>query len=153
MKNFTNDLQFKAMISDLLAHDHVNNMNDFMQHGAMTCLDHCIHVSYTSYRLCSFLGFDYRSAARGALLHDLFLYDWHTVKLEKGLHAFRHPYIALENASTSFILNNIEKDIIKKHMWPLTLRLPRYKEAYIVCLIDKYCTVIETLKNVKFRRV
>ncbi len=152
MKNHHNDLNFKNIICDLLEHEHVNTMNEFMQHGAMTCLDHCIHVSYTSYRLCSFLGFDYRSAARGALLHDLFLYDWHTEKLEKGLHAFRHPHIALENASKSFILNNIEKDIIKKHMWPLTIRLPRYKEAYIVSFIDKYCTVIETFRNVKLRK-
>jgi uncharacterized protein len=42
-------------------------------------------------------------------------------------------------------MNNIEKDIIEKHMWPLTLRLPRYKESYVVLMVDKYCALTETL--------
>jgi uncharacterized protein len=42
-------------------------------------------------------------------------------------------------------MNNIEKDIIEKHMWPLTLRLPRYKESYVVLMVDKYCAFSETL--------
>ncbi len=75
------------------------------------------------------------------ILHDLFLYDWRNSKKElnlKGYHAFIHPKIALENASRLFKLNEKEKDIILKHMWPVTFfSLPKYKESYIITVTDK----------------
>ena len=43
----------------------------------------------------------------------------------------------------TFCLNVIEKDIIEKHMWPLTIRLPKYKESFIVSFVDKYCSTAE----------
>ena len=58
------------------------------------------------------------------MLHDLFLYDWRiNDPSRKGLHAFRHPRIAFNNSSEIFDLNEKEKDIILKHMWPLTVFL------------------------------
>jgi uncharacterized protein len=35
-------------------------------------------------------------------------------------------------------LNDIEEDIIRKHMWPLTLVPPKYKESFIVSFADTY---------------
>ena len=40
-------------------------------------------------------------------------------------------------------------DIIVKHMWPLTVTLPKYRESYIVTLADKYCATSEMLKFIK----
>ena len=60
-------------------------------------------------------------------------------------HGFTHPKVALDNAVKYFNLNNIEKDIIEKHMWPLTIRkVPKYKESVIVTMVDKYCSTQET---------
>ena len=71
----------------------------------------------------------------------MFLYDWRHSKKKlnlEGLHAFVHPKIALKNASKLFLLNDKEKDIIVKHMWPVTFfSLPKYKESYIITLTDK----------------
>lgn len=81
------------------------------------------------------------------MLHDLFLYDWRNSKKELNLnsyHAFIHPKIALENASKLFDLNEKEQDIILKHMWPVTLALPKYKETYIITFTDKYSTLKES---------
>ena len=77
--------------------------------------------------------------ARAAILHDLFLYDWrHSKAMLKGWHAFRHPQIALENALNICDLNEKEKDIILKHMWPVTFfQLPKYKESFIITIADK----------------
>ena len=84
-------------------------------------------------------------AARGALLHDLFLYDWHIKGSHKGLHGFTHPKTALQNASKICDLTEKEKDIIVKHMWPLTIRLPKYRESFVVSGADKLCALAEML--------
>lgn len=144
-KNFCSYSEFENCISDLLKSKTVQSMGKFMQHSDITCLEHCMNVSYKSYLVCKFLKLDYKSAARGALLHDLFLYDWHTTKPYKGLHAFSHPYIALENANRVFELNKKEKDAIVKHMWPLTIVLPGHPESLVVSFADKYCALMETI--------
>lgn len=143
--------EYESCIRDLIQHEMIRSMRNFVQHGGVNCLEHSLYVSYTSYMICRRLGFDYSSAARGGLLHDFFLYDWHIRKPYKGLHGFAHPDIALQNANKYFNLNDREKDIIQKHMWPLTLRLPGCKEAFVVLLADKYCASIEGIKpgNIK----
>ncbi len=119
------------------------------------CLRHCLQVSYTSFLVCRALGLDSRSAARGALLHDFFLYDWHGPKPYKGLHGFIHPGVALKNARSRFGLGALEEEIIRHHMWPLTLIPPKSKEAWVVLLVDKYCAcgeIFDGLRRVAKRR-
>ena len=50
---------------------------------------------------------------------------------------------ALENAERIVEMNDRERDMIEKHMWPVTHRRPKYAETYIITLVDKYCAVIE----------
>lgn len=137
---------YTKCVEDLIQSDIIGMMTGFIQHGSVTCFDHSLSVSYYSYLVCRVLRLDFRSAARGGLLHDLFLYDWHKTKLVGGMHGFTHPYTAYENASKHFTLSKLEKDIIIKHMWPLTIRLPRYKEAFVVSFVDKYCALVEIFK-------
>lgn len=138
--------EYTESVKDLFAHNNVGRMSDFIQHGNVTCLEHSKRVSYKSYKICKFLKLDYRSAARGGLLHDYFLYDWHNSPYR--LHGFSHPGLALANANRDFKLNKIEQDIIKKHMWPITIIPPRHLESLIVCLVDKYCSAIEVFRSV-----
>lgn len=125
---------------------------DFIQHGNMTVYEHSINVAERALRINRFLHAkcNERELVRGALLHDYFLYDWHIDGKDKGnvhpkLHGFFHPSTALKNASKDFILTDREKDIIKKHMWPLTVIPPLCREAWIVTLADKYCSTMETI--------
>jgi len=143
------DVGYRQCVEDLLAQEEVQRMADFIQHGRTTCLDHCLSVSYTSYRICRRLGLDSRSAARGGLLHDLFLYDWHVPDPNRKWHGFKHPRIALTNADRCFSLNPVERDIILRHMWPLTPVPPRYPEAFVVTMADKYVTVKEFMARVR----
>ena len=39
----------------------------------------------------------------------------------------------------------IERDIIKKHMFPLNIAFPKYKESLIVCIADKIIALYETV--------
>ncbi|MFL0194785.1 HD family phosphohydrolase [Clostridium sp. WILCCON 0269] len=138
--------EYKHCINDLIQNEAVLSMGNFIQHSNISCLRHSIYVSYMSYLVCKKLGLDYSSAARGGLLHDFFLYDWHIKRYDSGLHGFTHPYTALGNANKLFHLNDVEKDIIVKHMWPLTIKLPKYKESFVVTLADKYCASMEIIK-------
>ncbi len=140
--NYDNIIEFLDITKDILENPTVKQMKNFRQHYDRSCYDHCLEVAYWSYLFCKKYGWDYVSAARGAMLHDLFLYDWRGSKKKlhlKHFHAFIHPQIALYNAEKLFNLNDKEKDIIVKHMWPVTLlNLPKYKESFLITIMDKH---------------
>ena len=138
---------FVQSIQDLLHTPVVQSMDNYIQHGQVTCLEHCLSVSWHSYRVCRRLGLDPQAAARGGLLHDLYLYDWHVPGSCQGLHGFNHPATALRNARRYFQLNRREEDIILKHMWPMTVSWPRHFESLVVCMVDKYCATIEVFNR------
>lgn len=140
------DWDYYAVVGDLLVQPMVLTMSAFPHHGQVNCLQHSMFVSYASYCICRRLGWDKDAAARGGLLHDLYLYDWHKKEAYHKLHGFTHPRAALRNAATLTPLSSLEEDIILKHMWPLTLNLwPRHRESMVVSLVDKLCSVAETL--------
>lgn len=150
------DKEYIEIISELLKNEKVLKMKQYRQHHNISCFDHCLFVSYNTYLICKKHRLDYISAARAGLLHDLFLYDWRKRENgRKGLHAFTHPKEALRQALTITELNDKEQDIIENHMWPVTPKFPRYKETYIITLVDKYSAVAEALigKKIKIIKV
>ena len=125
--------EYFEFVKDLLDSDVVNEMKNFRHH----CYQHCMNVSYYNYLVCRKLGLNSRSAARAGLLHDLFLYDWREHEKKKGEmpHGMTHPKVALNNAKQHFEIG--------KHMWPLTLKFPKYAESYVIVCIDKYTAMLE----------
>lgn len=150
INKINNDNDFNQIIYDIKNNDTVLKMKNFRQHYNTSCYDHCLFVSYYTYIICKKLKLDYISAARAAMLHDLFLYDWRFKNNRNGLHAFTHSKTALENAKKIFELNKIEEDVILNHMWPVTFySLPKYKESYIITLTDKFSALLETIDGFK----
>lgn len=142
--------EFEHIIQDLVQNETVQQMKNFRQHYTTSCYDHCKEVAFYSYLICKKLNLDYVAAARAGMLHDLFLYDWRKRENgRKGLHAFTHGRTAYEQASTFLKLNDKEKDMIIKHMWPVTLAVPKYKETFIITLVDKYFAVAEAFIKIK----
>lgn len=125
-------------MQDLLSRPEVQGLSKYTQHHHSNRLQHSIAVSYDSYRIAKEMNLDYVSTARAGLLHDLFYYDWRKTKFSLGSHAYVHPRIALHNAEAITHINKKERDIILKHMFGATLALPRYKESWIVSLVDDY---------------
>ena len=148
--------EFYEIIKDIHEHDEVLKLKLHYHHNS-SIYEHAMDVSYFSYKVCKFLKLDYQSAARGGLLHDFFLYDWRNHDVpdlpEEKYHGIEHPKIALANASKYFVLNDIEKDIIIKHMWPLTLVPPKYKESFIVSFADKYFASKEFVTKFKQSKI
>lgn len=142
--------EFTLIVKDLISNETVQKMKDYKQHYDTSCFEHCRNVAYYSYLICKKYHLDYISAARAGMLHDLFLYNWRVRENgRKGLHAFTHPKTALENASRIFNLNEKEVDIILKHMWPVTIRFPKYAESYVITFVDKYCALQESFNAYK----
>lgn len=150
--------EFRTIIQDIDSNEEFRRLRLYFHHNS-SIYDHARRVSYLSYRISKLLKLDYRSAARGALLHDFFLYDWRNHDepdlARDRYHGAAHPWIALRNAERNFSLNEIERDIIVKHMWPLTIVPPRYKESYVVSFADKLLSsqeFIDEFRRSKLRR-
>ncbi len=143
--------EFNEIIAEIINDPNVLALKEHIQHQTTSRFDHCESVAFITYSICKRLGLDYISAARGAMLHDFYFYDWRNKHVEgqKRFHAMRHPNIALTNAEEVFDLNDLERDIIKKHMWPMTIVPPSYLESFIVTLVDKYCATAEFFKSLK----
>ena len=146
---YTNE-EFKNIVKDILENDTVQSLRFYKHHYGSNRYEHSLSVSYLSYKICKFLGLDHISAARGGLLHDLFLYDCNNPETRPKNHIKKHPKVSLENAQKLFILNDLEKDIILKHMWPITFSVPKYLESYVVTFVDKYCAIIEWSNYCKY---
>lgn len=104
--------------------------------------------------MCKKLHLDEKAGAKAGLLHDLFLYDWHKYSPGKGerLHGFEHPTKALKNAGKYFDITEKEGDMIAKHMFPLTVTPPKYKETFVIVLVDKFCSFNEVLDDFIHRK-
>ena len=133
-------------VSELCEKGQLELMGQFVQHGSVSTLAHVVRVAQTSLKMAGALKLNVseQELVRGALLHDYYLYDWHTTS-NKG-HAVNHPLIAARNAQHDYGLTPKERNIIEAHMWPLPPnRVPKSKEAWLVCAADKWCSLGETL--------
>ena len=146
IEKIKDDYEFQQIIKEIIENETVNEMKKYRQHGSTDCFEHCYNASYLCYKISKKLNLDYKAAARGAMLHDLFLYDWRVKGDRKGLHAYTHGRLAYENACKLFKLNATEKDMIINHMWPTTIIPPKTKEGFILTAVDKYCAITETSK-------
>lgn len=147
-KKDISELPFYTCISDIFENEEIQKLGNFKHHIYTTRLQHSLNVSYYNYIICNFFHLNAVAAARAGLLHDMFYYDRKAYSRKNGekSHCARHPEIAVENAREHFFIDNLESDIIEKHMWPMSIkRIPKYKESYVIVFVDKYCAILEFL--------
>ena len=138
---------YYMLVADILEHADVQALKQFRHHHYTTRFQHSLNVSYYNYLLCRFFHWDAVSAARAGLLHDLYFYETadydRSNSPDQKSHSAHHPEVAMQNAAVRFALNPRERDMIEKHMWPLTHRMPHYKESYAITFVDKYAAMPE----------
>lgn len=134
---------------DILASPGMEREKSAIQHGATTVWEHSLSVANACASLAQALplGIRMRPLVRAALLHDYFLYDWHDRTASRPNHATRHGSYARANAERDFAISEHEGDIIESHMFPLA-RMPRTREAWVVCLVDKIIAFQEVLVGI-----
>ena len=138
-----------AQLSALRKNPKFHAMRHYRQHGRISTYDHARSVALISFRLDKLLHAhsDRRTLLKAALLHDFYLYDWHRKDHpHAALHGFYHPAVAAKNAKKEYGVSEEVASAIRSHMWPLTLtRIPKSREAALVCLADKIAAARETL--------
>ena len=152
---------------DILKNQEFQKRKLFLHHHDLTVWEHSILVSYKSFMVSKYFNADSKICAISGLLHDFYPWVWieseDIKELDNGYymnyrnekhkflkqHGFIHGKAASENYIKYFpeLENKKITNTIKRHMFPLTIIPPRYKEGIIVSMIDKINSVHE-LPNV-----
>lgn len=144
MNKALNDKEYYKIISPYL-NDCVMLLKNIPHHDTNR-LEHCLKVSYKSYKVSQKLGLNSRSVAVAGLLHDLYfnsIYDCRGIKEKVSLFTNGHPAIALANAQKMFTISTLEENIILSHMWPASKYFPKYRESFVVNIVDKFVSLKE----------
>lgn len=146
----TLDREYSQIVYHILINEEFNKIKQIEHHG-VTRYDHSLKVSYYSYKIAKFLHLDYKEVARGGLLHDFFLSNEDRTKKERFVSTFVHPKKAVKKATENFDLGEKEIDMIRTHMFPVNIAVPKYAESWIVSFVDKAVAIAEFSKTFKYR--
>ena len=153
------NVEWESIVKPILDSDEFQIRKRFVHHDN-SVYDHCMNVSYRSFLWAKKHHkndqFIYNVTIAG-LLHDFYPFPWQysddllpldskymTYLNKKHYYLFhKHGFVHAKEASINSILFYeplINKKIInsiKRHMFPLNIIPPRYKEGWIVSLMDK----------------
>ena len=140
-----NEISFDNIAHDIITTNKFNELKNEKHHG-LTRYKHVMRVSKYTYKISKKLKMDYVSATRAALLHDYFTKNDFEENSKSSKELVNHPNIASINAQKEFKLNDLEINAIESHMFPLSKTLPKYKESWLLTLVDKSVATYEMTK-------
>ena len=139
-----------SIVNNILDNDEFLKIRQIEHHG-ISRYDHSLKVSYYSYRIAKALHLDYEQTAIGGLLHDFFLSPEDRTQKDRLVSVFTHPKQAVDMAKSQFDLTTKEIDMIRSHMFPIKLSVPKYAESWIVSMVDKCVATNEFAIKFRFR--
>lgn len=120
-------------------------------HKIMTVADHSLGVAIISLKICRLLeklhiDIHERELIISALCHDLGILD-RDEKYKNNLECCsQHPRDSIDIVrSLTGEENRRVEDSIRRHMWPLTLHPPKYREGFILTAADKISSAMERM--------
>ena len=152
------DLQTKQELEDLYQQFFQNplilKMKEIPMHRGSNCYIHSFKVAKFAIRKAlKRKNYHLKAVLIACILHDYYLYDWRVEHDKRKKHGRRHPFIAEANARRDFHIDKEVSDIIKAHMWPLTIRsYPKTKEAKLVNHADNVIATREFLTCKKYKK-
>ena len=155
--------EWYQIIKEILHNQEFQKRKLFPHHKDLSVWTHSILVSYNSFIAAKYFNADDKICAIAGLLHDFYPWSWIENDIIKELdsgyymnyrntkhkffkqHGFIHGKAASENYIKYFpeLENKKITNAIRRHMFPLTIIPPRYKEGFIVSTIDKINSVHE----------
>ena len=137
--------EFYSLVQDIIDNEKFNKLTNELHHG-ISRYDHSMRVAKWTYKIgkkCNMKKLN--DTTRAALLHDFYTNE--ELKGNSGLKNLKvHPNQALNNSMKYFELDKVQQDIIKSHMFPCTLSLPKYKESWLVSGVDKLVGTYEMIR-------
>ncbi|MEM5948129.1 hypothetical protein WKV44_06205 [Spirochaetia bacterium 38H-sp] len=143
--------EFRKLASEITETEKYRRIKSINHHGK-SIYQHNLKVAWVSYLFARRMNLRLKETVQGALLHDYFFYDWKKwgAKQSSLPHGFSHPTISYKNAKKDFpYIGKIERDIIIRHMWPLTVIPPITREGYLVSFVDKYVAASEFVRSMR----
>lgn len=150
------------IVEKFLVHEEVQKRKLF-KHHTISVWEHCIEVSFKAFKYAYKFNADKRVCAIAGLLHDFYPYAWQYSKeledydpkyLERlsrkepffKMHGFTHSKEARDNFLKYFKEYEDERicNAILRHMFPLNITPPKYKESWIITIADKVCSIRDT---------
>lgn len=140
------DKEFLEYVDDILKSPEFKKRMKYEHHENESVYEHSMKVAYSSYLFAKKHNLNKRDISIGGLLHDFYYKPWKEDTTKKTLfkkHGFVHAREALENSKENFpnLMNNRVEDIILRHMFPLNIKPPKYKESWVVTMMDKKCSL------------
>ena len=143
--------EFLSYVNEIINSEEFKKRKKYEHHENESVYEHSLKVAYSSYLYAKKHNLNKRDISIGGILHDFYYKPWKESKEKKPLfkkHGFVHAKEARDNAYKYFpnLMNDRIENIILRHMFPLNIRPPKYKEAWIVSLMDKKCSLNVLLK-------
>lgn len=134
--------EYYEIVKPILESEEFLKRKDFPHHYNESVYEHVLRVSYDCYKIGKKRNLDYKALAIAGLLHDFYEKPWQSDFERKPLfqkHGFTHAENARKNALKFFpdLMNEKIESMIQTHMFPLNKSLPKYKESWILTLVDK----------------
>lgn len=159
--------EWYKIVEIILQNEEFQRRKLFYHHRSYSVWDYSIAVSFKSFIVAKKMSANTKITAIAGLLHDFFPYTWrYNKELEKidngkylarvnrheslfKKHGFTHAKEASQNYLTYFpsLRNDIITNSIARHMFPLNIIPPRYKEGLIITFVDKYECLLELVKT------
>ena len=143
------DLTYINLVKDIINDERFLKLKNYEHHG-INRYEHSVKVSYNAYKFAKKYNLDCKAVAVGGLLHDFFDDINYGIK-QRATSYLTHPKKAMYNALNEFNVTEKEKDIIKCHMFPASLSIPKYKESWVVSFYDKLSAINELTCNLGYK--
>ncbi len=141
----------KTVGADVLSSEEFKQAFHQQHHFRGNVGSHMINTAYYSYYLCKLLnkvGIETKTDELiiSCLCHDLGIVGNRHHKYVTGPECLMsHPVDSIPIAHRlTGSLTPEQEDTIRSHMWPLASTRPHSKEGFILTIIDKYCSLLES---------
>lgn len=159
--------EWYSYVEEILLNKEFQKRKLFYHHSHITVWEHSINVSFSCYLVARKFKLDKKVSAIAGLLHDFYPYAWiydeKLAEIDNGIyvskigkknkffkqHGFTHAEEATQNYLKYFYyLQNVKiTNSIKRHMFPLNIVPPKYKEGYVLTLVDKYISIKDIIRS------